>query len=46
MVYRAEDTKLNRLVELKFLAQHLLDDTPPTIRIVQAWHEEFRDREQ
>ncbi len=33
IVYKAEDTKLNRQVALKFLAQHLLDDEEAKERV-------------
>ena len=35
VVYKAEDTKLNRQVALKFLAQHLLDDTEAKERFLR-----------
>ena len=35
VVYQAEDTKLNRQVALKFLAQHLLDDTEAKERFLR-----------
>lgn len=35
VVYKAEDTKLNRQVALKFLAQHLLNDTEAKERFLR-----------
>jgi len=45
VVYRAEDTSLDRSVALKFLASHLVSDEE-IIHVVENWYEEFRDREQ